>query len=158
MKKISYYIALLLNLFGLFIFCTAKAQTDTTEHINKSRPNSTVQQQKPYVILISADGFRHDYASKYQATNLLNLGKKGVMAESMIPGFPSVTFPNLYSIVTGMYPSHHGLVNNSFLEEKSGERYSMGAKAKVKQGKWYGGTPLWVLAEQQQMLSASMFW
>jgi predicted AlkP superfamily pyrophosphatase or phosphodiesterase len=57
-----------------------------------------------------------------------------------------------------MYPSHHGLVNNSFLDEKADERYSMGAKAKVRDGKWYGGTPLWVLAEQQHMIAASMFW
>jgi predicted AlkP superfamily pyrophosphatase or phosphodiesterase len=76
----------------------------------------------------------------------------------MIPSYPSVTFPNHYSIVTGMYPSHHGLVNNSFLDEKTGERYSMGAKTKVRDGKWYGGTPLWVLAEQQHMIAASMFW
>jgi predicted AlkP superfamily pyrophosphatase or phosphodiesterase len=134
------------------------AQIDTAQHIATNHTNSIKQQKKPYVILISADGFRHDYAKKYQATHLLALGQSGVVAASMIPGFPSVTFPNHYSIVTGLYPSHHGLVNNSFLDEKENERYSMGAKDKVKDGKWYGGTPLWVLAAQQEMLSASMFW
>jgi len=158
MRKNIYRIAVLLNLLSLFVFDVAKAQADTAQHIIQNRANSKEQQKKPYVILISADGFRYDYAKRYDATHLLKLSKTGVQAESMIPSFPSVTFPNHYSIVTGMYPAHHGLVNNSFLEEKSGQRYSMSAKAKVKEAKWYGGTPLWVLAEQQQMISASMFW
>lgn len=158
MRKNIYRIAVLLNLLSLFVFDVAKAQADTAQHIIQNRANSKEQQKKPYVILISADGFRYDYAKRYDATHLLKLSKTGVQAESMIPSFPSVTFPNHYSIVTGMYPAHHGLVNNSFLEEKSGQRYSMSAKAKVKEEKWYGGTPLWVLAEQQQMISASMFW
>ncbi|WP_316734642.1 ectonucleotide pyrophosphatase/phosphodiesterase [Pedobacter aquatilis] len=158
MNKFTFGVAILLSLSFLSVFNPVFAQTDNLEHIVKGRTNSATQQQKPYLILISADGFRHDYATKYQTANLLNLGKKGVIAKSMIPSFPSLTFPNHYSIVTGMYPSHHGLVNNSFLDEKSGERYTMGAKAKVKQGKWYGGTPLWVLAEKQQMIAASLFW
>jgi predicted AlkP superfamily pyrophosphatase or phosphodiesterase len=136
----------------------AQAQLDTAQHINTSTKNSVAQQQKPYVILISADGFRHDYAKKYNATNLLALIKSGVQAESMIPSYPSVTFPNHYSIATGLYPAHHGLVNNTFYDKKKDAKYSMGAKDKVRDGSWYGGTPLWVLAEQQQMLAANMFW
>ncbi|RZL99240.1 MAG: alkaline phosphatase family protein, partial [Pedobacter sp.] len=133
-------------------------QTDTTQHIIAERRNSAEQQTKPYVILISADGFRYDYAKKYQAEHLLALSSAGVQAESMIPSFPSVTFPNHYTIVTGLYPSHHGLVNNSFLDEKRNDKYSMSAKDKVRDGSWYGGTPLWVLAEKQEMIAASMFW
>ncbi|WP_443945921.1 ectonucleotide pyrophosphatase/phosphodiesterase [Pedobacter sp. AW1-32] len=149
--------------FGLTLLFTARrqmvfAQADTTQHINTSRINSPEQQKKPYLILISADGFRHDYARKYHADQLLKLSENGVQAQAMIPSYPSVTFPNHYTIVTGMYPSHHGLVNNNFLDEQENQRYSMGAKDKVRDGKWYGGTPLWVLAEQHQMLAASMFW
>lgn len=136
----------------------AQAQLDTAQHINTNTKNSVAQQQRPYVILISADGFRHDYAKKYNATNLLALSKSGVQAESMIPSYPSVTFPNHYSIATGLYPAHHGLVNNTFYDKKKDAKYSMGAKDKVRDGSWYGGTPLWVLAEQQQMLAANMFW
>lgn len=149
---------LLLGLLLSSHIVTVDAQTDTVEHIIADRLNAASQTKKPYVILISADGFRHDYAKKYNAVNLLELSSKGVQAASMIPSFPSVTFPNHYTIATGLYPSHHGLVNNSFLDEKSMERYSMGAKPKVRDGKWYGGTPLWVLAEQQKMIAASMFW
>jgi predicted AlkP superfamily pyrophosphatase or phosphodiesterase len=158
MKKINYSFCLIITAFLILTANRVQAQTDTIEHIAQSRKNDASQLKKPYVILISADGFRHDYAERYKATHLLALSHDGVQATSMIPSYPSVTFPNHYSIVTGMYPSHHGLVNNSFLDEKTGERYSMGAKTKVRDGKWYGGTPLWVLAEQQHMIAASMFW
>lgn len=149
-----------LMIVGVLLFGSTHAQTatDTNEHVAQNRKNAPAQAKKPYVILISADGFRHDYAEKYNASYLLQFGKQGVQAESMIPSYPSVTFPNHYSIVTGMYPSHHGIVNNGFYDEKTKERYSMGAKQKVRDGKWYGGTPIWVLAEQQNLLSANMFW
>jgi len=134
------------------------AQADTVEHIIKGRKNSKAQIKKPYVILISADGFRYDYFEKYKPNHLVQFGNSGVKANSMLSGYPSVTFPNHYSIVTGLYPAHHGLVNNSFIDNTNGERYGMSAKTKVRDGKWYGGTPLWVLAEQQNMIAASMFW
>lgn len=134
------------------------SQGDTIQHIVPGRSNSIEQQKKPYVILISADGFRFDYAEKYQAQHLLALSQKGIRADAMIPSFPSVTFPNHYTIATGLYPSHHGLVNNTFYDPEKADTYSMGARVKVGDSSWYGGTPLWVLAEQQQMLSASLFW
>jgi len=131
---------------------------DTAQQIMAGRTNSAAKQKKPYVILISLDGFRYDYADKYQATHIQALGKQGVKAASMIPGYPSVTFPNHYSIVTGMYPAHHGLVANSFYDPSFKRSYSMGNKKEVADSSWYGGTPLWTLAEQQQMICASMFW
>ena len=134
------------------------AQAQFPQRIVSDRKNSVAQQQKPYVILISADGFRHDYAKKYQAENLLTLSAAGVQAESLIPSYPTLTFPNHYTLVTGLYPAHHGLVNNTFYDRGRNDRYSMSAKTKVQDGTWYGGTPLWVLAEQQQMVSASFFW
>ncbi len=135
-----------------------QAQSDMGQKIVEGRKNANEQKNKPYVILISADGFRYDYPEKYKADHLLRLSSEGVRAASMIPGYPSVTFPNHYSIATGQYPAHHGLVNNTFYDAVKGANYSMGDKPKVGDGSWYGGTPLWVLAEQQQLLSASMFW
>lgn len=134
------------------------AQADTTQQIVPGRTNSAQQQQKPYVILISADGFRYDLADKYQAVHLQQLRQQGVAAKAMIPSYPSLTFPNHYTIVTGLYPSHHGLVDNTFYDEQHGENYRMGQRRIVEDSSWYGGTPLWVLAEQQQMLSASFYW
>lgn len=151
--SLMFVLLVLSNLVG-----AQQTPVDTTQRVNKQNKNSIAQQKKPYVILISADGFRYDYAEKYKATHLLGLSKNGVQAASMIPSYPSVTFPNHYTIATGLYPSHHGLVNNTFYDKVKKDKYSMGAKDKVRDGSWYGGTPLWVLAEQQQLLAANMFW
>ena len=134
------------------------AQTDTAQKIIAGRLNSAEQQQKPYVIMISADGFRYDYAEKHGAKNLLSLSAQGIRAVSMIPSYPTLTFPNHYTLVTGLYPSHHGLANNYFYSPRRKQSYSMRNIATVTDGSWYGGTPLWVLAEQQHMLTASYYW
>ena len=147
-------------LFILLTLASASlnAQVDTVQKVIEGRRNSVDQQNKPYVILISADGFRYDYAEKYQATNLLALSSGGVRAASLIPSFPSLTFPNHYTIVTGMYPAHHGIVNNYFYDPQRKQTYGLSKKDEVEDGTWYGGIPLWVLAEKQQMLSASFYW
>src|SRR6201995_96763 len=123
-------------LISLLYSLTAFSQVDTTQQIIPGRKNSVEQEQKPYVILISADGFRYDYAEKYKADHLLALASEGVKAESMIPSFPSVTFPNHYSMVTGLYPSHEGLVNNSFYDRNLKRFYSYKGKT-ASEGTWY---------------------
>jgi predicted AlkP superfamily pyrophosphatase or phosphodiesterase len=145
-------------LTGLLLLVISGSAQDTTQHVIPGRRNSPEQQKRPYVIMISVDGMRYDYAEKYQAKHLLALSGQGVRAESMIPSFPSLTFPNHYSLVTGMYPSHHGVINNNFYDAGRKEFYSMKDPKKVSDSTWYGGTPLWVLAEQQQMLTASLYW
>jgi hypothetical protein len=122
-------------------------------------PNAPQQLSKPYVILVSLDGFRYDYAKRYRADHLLALATQGASApEGMLPAYPSITFPNHYTIVTGLYPEHHGIVANSFYDPARKEVYSYRDAKSVADGTWYGGTPLWVLAEQQGMRSACFFW
>ena len=132
--------------------------TDTVQKVVPGRSNAPAQEKKPYVIFISADGFRHDLADKYHAVHLLALRAKGVTASSMTPSFPSVTFPNHYSLATGLYPAHHGLVDNTFYDAAKGKTYRINDRSAVTDSSFYGGIPLWVLAEQQKMLSASFFW
>jgi len=81
-------------------------------------------QEKSYVLLVSFDGFRHDYVEKYNATNFKEFIKKGTAAEGLIPSFPSKTFPNHYSIITGLYPGNHGLVANTFYDPKRQKAWS----------------------------------
>jgi predicted AlkP superfamily pyrophosphatase or phosphodiesterase len=145
----------LYNLLCLIFFSCSVFSQDSLYHIVKGRKNTAEQIEKPFVILISADGFRYDYAEKYNAKNLLRLRKEGVQAESMIPSFPSVTYPNHYSVATGMYPSRHGIVYNEFYDRNRKDGYSISNRKKVEDGTWYGGIPLWVLAEQQGMMSAA---
>jgi Type I phosphodiesterase / nucleotide pyrophosphatase len=122
-------------------------------------PNTAEQQRKPYVILVSLDGFRYDYPRIYHSPNLDALGARGASApEGMIPAYPSITFPNHYTIVTGLYPEHHGIVANVFYDPARKQVYSYKDQQTVTDGTWYRGTPLWVLAEQQGMRSACFFW
>lgn len=122
-------------------------------------PNTAEQQAKPYVVLVSLDGFRYDYPQKYHARNLLALGARGVSApDGMIPAYPSITFPNHYTIVTGLYPEHHGIVANVFYDPTRQQVYSYKDPQTEGDGTWYGGTPLWSLAEQQGMRAACFFW
>jgi alkaline phosphatase D len=111
---------------------------------------------RPYVVLVSLDGFRYDYAERYHAENLLAIGKAGATAEGMIPSFPTVTFPNHISIVTGQFPDHHGLVGNSFWDPALQEMYGMNRSST--ETAFYGYKPLWVLAEEQHVKAAAMFW
>jgi len=121
--------------------------------------NSAWAQDQHYLVLVSLDGFRWDYAKRDDAKHLLALGKRGIWApEGMIPSYPSLTFPNHYSIVTGLYPEHHGIVANSFFDPERGTRYSYTDSESVTDGSWYGGAPLWSLAESQHMHAACLLW
>ncbi|UKB83419.1 ectonucleotide pyrophosphatase/phosphodiesterase [Chryseobacterium sp. MEBOG06] len=150
-------IHLLLLLISFTVFAQ-QVNIDTAQVVVPGRQNSTEAQSKPYVIMISTDGFRYDYAKKYNAENLLKLSNSGVQAKAMIPSYPSITFPNHWSLITGLYPSHHGLIDNFFYDYKRKETYAMSNKKNAEDGSWYGGTPLWGLAERQGMVSASLMW
>ena len=108
---------------GLFILSTVCAQ-DTTQKVVAGRKNDQSQLHKPYVILISADGFRSDFTELYNAEFLKSVSNMGVRAKFMTPSFPSLTFPNHYTLVTGMYPSHHGLVDNTYFDKAFGQVFS----------------------------------
>src|SRR6478736_3962717 len=116
---------LLILLFAFPFFCPAQ---DTTQHFVPGRKNTPAQLQKPYLILISADGFRYDLADLYGARNLIRLRESGVTAAYMQPAFPSLTFPNHYSIITGDYAAHHGIVDNTFFDPARDQVYSMGKR------------------------------
>lgn len=125
----------------------------------KNGPNSAQAQGQHYLVLVSLDGFRWDYPTKYGATHLLAIGARGASApQGMIPAYPSLTFPNHYTIITGLYPEHHGIVANSFYDPERREVFSFRDPESVRDGSWYGGVPLWSLAESQGMRTACFFW
>ncbi len=127
------------------------AEQNTTTSVNP-------MQDTPPVVMVSLDGFRHDYAGLYSTPNLDRLAAQGLAAEGLIPVFPSKTFPNHYSIVTGLYPGNHGIIGNSFYDRDRKASYSIGNRDSVENGSWYGGTPLWVAVEQAGGIAASFFW
>lgn len=115
-----------------------------------------VAQAAPPVLVIALDGFRWDYAERDQAQHLLALKKAGAAVESLIPAFPSTTFPNFYAMATGLYPEHHGIVGMMFYDRsrQGGFQYFRDSS----DGSWYGGTPIWLLAEQHGVKTATFFW
>jgi alkaline phosphatase D len=113
---------------------------------------------KNYIVVVSLDGFRWDYSQVFNTPNFNKLAHEGVKAGRMISTFPTVTFPNHYSIATGLYPDHHGLINNSFPASDLGLFYRMGDRAVVENPAFYGGEPMWVTAEKQGVKAASFFW
>ncbi len=144
---------------ALFAFVAPCAQEITPVIAVHHGSNAEAQQQKHYVVMVSLDGFRYDYAKKYGAKHILSIAAKGASApDGMIPSYPSLTFPNHYTLVTGLYPEHHGIVANSFYDPSRKETYSYRDAKTSSDGSWYGGVPLWSLAEKQGMRSACLFW
>jgi predicted AlkP superfamily pyrophosphatase or phosphodiesterase len=113
---------------------------------------------EPTVILVSFDGFRWDYPTKVPTPNLRRLMARGVHARNLIPGFPSKTFPNHYTIVTGLYPGHHGIVANNIFDPPTGRTFAMAKRAEVQDPMWWGGVPIWTLVEHGGKPSAPFFW
>jgi len=143
-------------MYSLLVFICA-AVLNAQVRIGWDRDNAPEQQNKPYVVLVGLDGFRHDYAEEYHATRLQALGRNGVHT-TLIPAFPSLTFPNFYSIATGLYPQNHGIVDNAFYDTLKQRRFDFTNRDDASDGNWYGGIPIWALAQRQGMRAATFFW
>lgn len=114
----------------------------------------------PPLVLISVDAFRWDYMALHPAEtpHLHALAREGAHARQLIPVFPSNTFPNHYSIVTGLYPAHHGIINNIMFDAASGYFFRYNQAPSVGDSRWWGGEPIWVTAIRQGGNAASWFW
>ena len=123
--------------------------------VQRGRPFSDL---KPTVILVSFDGFRWDYPTKAPTPTLRRLMLRGVHARNLVPSFPSKTFPNHYTIVTGLYPGHHGIVANNIFDPPTGRTFTMAKRAEVQDPMWWGGVPIWTLVERAGKASAPLFW
>ena len=120
-------------------------------------PNTGKSAYSP-LILMSIDGYRADYIQRGLSPNLAALAHDGVRAQALKPAFPTLTFPNHYTIVTGLYPDHHGIVNNRMLDPASGKRFVSSDPMLAADPLWWGGEPLWVGVERQGKHAATMFW
>ncbi len=141
--------------FGLLFLLFLSAVS--CNHKEKARGGET-EIIESYVILVSFDAFRWDYTDLYHTPNFEALIESGVKAEKLIPSFPTKTFPNHYTLATGLYPDHHGIINNSFYANDLGKLYRIGDRDMVQNGDAYFGEPIWVTAEQQGIRTASFYW
>ncbi len=112
------------------------------------------------LILISLDGFRWDYLDRHgeHAPTLRALRRDGVSTQGLIPAFPSNTFPNHYTLVTGLRPARHGVINNIFFDPAAGTFFRYNTAVSVGESRWWGGEPIWVTAIKQGKKAASYFW
>ncbi len=141
------FISVLLSLLGgLFFF-------NSCSHVSEeNRPAGKI-------LLISFDGFMNEYLDRNPTPNFDRFIEGGVKAEHMIPVFPTKTFPNHYSLVTGLYVENHGIISNSFPDDSLGARFSYGPpEDSPNDERWWGGEPIWITAENQNLVSATMFW
>lgn len=136
-----------LALFILFTSCVSKK--------NVEEESGTLDS---YVVIVSFDGFRWDYPDLYETPNFDDMASQGVKAAYLLPSFPTKTFPNHYTLATGLYPDHHGIINNSFYASELDGIYRIGAVEMVTDPDAYFGEPIWVTAEKQGVKAASYFW
>jgi Type I phosphodiesterase / nucleotide pyrophosphatase len=119
---------------------------------------TTSASSRPYVVVVSLDAFRHDFIERYRPASIERLASRGIAARALIPPFPSKTFPSHYTIATGVYPGHHGILSNTFYDPTLGGWFRVKDSTTVRDGRWYGGTPIWVAAEREGVHTAVYFW
>jgi len=117
---------------------------------------AVVEVKAPVTILVSIDGFRADYLDRGLTPNLSALAAGGISA-AMRPSFPSKTFPNHWTLVTGMRPDRSGIVSNNMQDAaRPGEKYTM--EDSKDPFWWNAAEPIWVTAERAGIRTATMFW
>ena len=139
--------ALLAFSFLIFLYSCDSLKSDKQETDNQ-----------PYLIMLSLDGFRWDYCDMANTPTFDSLAMVGTKAESLKPSFPTKTFPNHYSMATGLYPDHHGIVLNNFHADDLGLDYAISNREAVTNGDFYGGQPIWNVAEDNGITTATLFW
>lgn len=114
-------------------------------------------QARHYTVVISLDGYRWDYPEWYDTPFIDFMAEHGVKA-GLIPSFPSKTFPNHYTLATGLYPDHHGIVANEFFDTKTGDRFALSDAKQKLDPRYYGGEPVWNTAARQGKRVAVFYW
>lgn len=144
--KFAYYalVSILLILFGSG--CKIRSKKHFSNNGNKN-----------YIVLVSLDGCRWDYPSIHGMKNINSIGKEGVHG-IMKPSYPSSTFPNHYTIATGLVPDHHGIINNKFWDQTHNATYAISDSATRNNPLYYGGEPIWITAQKQHIKTASIYW
>ncbi|KAG9985333.1 Phosphodiest-domain-containing protein, partial [Aureobasidium melanogenum] len=158
-KLTAIHIVIIIAFFGLLLgayMASRNHKTLTRPQLNTLTNGSSVF--APTTILISLDGFRADFLHRNITPSLNSFVRAGVSPEYMSPSFPSVTFPNHFTLVTGLYPEAHGVVGNSFWDPELKEDFYYTDPARSMQPKWWKGEPIWVTAEEQDVRAAIHMW
>lgn len=139
------------NLWGLILLITLLCFTNLVPFAHSTDDDHRT------VILISIDGMRADYLTPEHTPHLFEFAQMGVRAKYLEPVFPSKTFPNHYSIITGLYPANHGIISNSIYDPDVG-LFRLSDREMISKSSWWGGEPLWVTVQKHGRMSATYFW
>jgi len=156
-KERNFLLKIALNIWTIFLgIIFIVTFVISTYHDKKIDPSNV----KTTLILFSLDGFRREYLDRKKTPTLATIAENGISAEYMISQFPTETFPNHYSIITGLYPESHGIVSNVFYDPALNATfdYKDPSCAKDPEGKWYKGEPLWATANKNGHKTASLMW
>lgn len=123
-----------------------------------AKPPAPAPAAAPMLVLVSLDGFRADFLDRGVTPHLSALAARGVRARWLTPTFPTKTFPQHYTIVTGMYPGRHGVVGNTFVDRTDRAPFRSSDSLIVRQPRWWGGEPIWVTAERQGARAFTLMW
>ncbi len=140
-------------LFSLLLILAACTTGGGSPDVAPMHPSD----DRPPVLLVSIDGFRADYLDRGITPNLQRIVDHGVRAAWMNPSYPSLTFPNHYTLVTGLRPDHHGIVHNSMEDAELGG-FRLSNRDAVGDGRWWAGEPIWVGAQKAGLPTATLFW
>jgi len=132
----------------------------SSNSVSAQPSESQIAEKKPLVVLVSIDGFKPEYLTRGLSPTLNRLAQDGTVADGLIPPFPSLTFPSHYSVVTGLTPDHHGIVNNVMYDPEIPEQiFKLSSREAVANPKWWiAGVPIWVTATEQGKISSTLFW
>lgn len=145
----------LLLLLPLLLLLWTSCDADTGAPDEQDEPITDLE---PTVILLSIDGLRWDYLDLHEAPTLSSLREESAFVERLVPVFPTKTFPNHYSLVTGLHPSNHGIISNTMYDAGMDERFSLGNDEAIVDPRWWEGEPIWVTAVTQGQNAATYFW
>ena len=110
-----------------------------------------------YTVIVSLDAFRWDYPQIHYTPCLDEMAREGVQAV-MLPSYPASTFPNHYTLATGLVPDHNGIVNNTFWDVVNQRAYSMGDSLTRNNPSYYLGEPIWITAQKQGIKTGNVYW
>lgn len=147
----------LILLSTVILGCSLVIQHEQASEVHALADNSPRVNQQ-HVLLISIDGYRHDYTRLHQPGTLAGIASQSAKVTRLKPSYPTKTFPNHYTLVTGLYPHNHGIVSNKFYDPKKQRIYQLSDREAVTDGSFYQGVPIWSLAAQQDVRSATYFW
>lgn len=155
--RASIYLSIVLLFFVLLFAAYRASGLRPTKHYTTLLHNGT-SSFAPTTILISLDGFRADFLQRNITPTMQAFVNEGISPSYMNPSFPSVTFPNHWTLATGLYPESHGIVGNTFWDSKYEQEFYYTHKEVSMQSKWWGGDPLWATAERQGIRTAVHMW